>query len=298
MKRYVCLDIEMSEIVLSQRHMIRGLRNEVIQLGAVMLDENYTLISRFSSYVKPAYSSITPAVASLTGITNSLIEEADDFVTAFDKYCYWLGDNDVTTFCWSASDYNQLWNELTRKAKHRQDLFETLKTFVDLQKTFCTLIGAKKVVSLEAALRFFHTRFKGRIHTADGDAFNTARILYKICRTKSLKPYFDYLYLTETPEDTLYSKKAKAVRISSADYNTTMASFMTPELLSRFIYEPEIPKETKMHNSIIALFIDKYFMKNLCAKYKVSIPLWLGVALKTMFTGEIKAANLDAGIEA
>lgn len=127
-KRYVCIDIEMSELTASQKQMVCGLRNEVIQIGAVMLDENYNMISEFNSYVKPCYSSVTPLIHELTGITNEKLEKADDFITAFDKYNYWLGDAEITTFCWSKSDFTQLWNELELKAKHRTDLFAPSRT--------------------------------------------------------------------------------------------------------------------------------------------------------------------------
>ena len=68
MKRFVCIDLEMSELTKKQRTLCKGLRNEVIQIGAVMLDENYNYISQFSSFVKPSFSNITPTIENLTGI--------------------------------------------------------------------------------------------------------------------------------------------------------------------------------------------------------------------------------------
>lgn len=85
MKRFVCLDLEMSELTEEQKQMICGLRNEIIQIGAVMLDENYNMISEFNTYVKPCYSSVTQSIKELTGITNERLENADDFITQ--KFC-------------------------------------------------------------------------------------------------------------------------------------------------------------------------------------------------------------------
>ena len=65
-KRYVCIDLEMTEFSASQRGLVPGANGEVIQFGAVMLDE-----------------------------------KADDFITVFDKFCYWCGEGDITTFCCS-----------------------------------------------------------------------------------------------------------------------------------------------------------------------------------------------------
>ena len=39
-KRFVCIDLEMTEFTASQRSCIPGANGEVIQFGAVLLDEN------------------------------------------------------------------------------------------------------------------------------------------------------------------------------------------------------------------------------------------------------------------
>ncbi|MCR4733986.1 MAG: hypothetical protein K5829_03140, partial [Treponema sp.] len=44
-KRYVCIDLEMTEFTASQRSCVPGANGEVIQFGAVLLDENYNLLS-------------------------------------------------------------------------------------------------------------------------------------------------------------------------------------------------------------------------------------------------------------
>ncbi len=48
-KRYICIDLEMTEFSASQRSCVPGANGEVIQVGAVMLDENYNLLSEVSS---------------------------------------------------------------------------------------------------------------------------------------------------------------------------------------------------------------------------------------------------------
>lgn len=243
MKRFVCIDIEMSEINGKSRRNVHGMRHEVIQIGAVMLDENYNQISSFSIFVKPTFSTINQTIEDLTGITNEMVENADDFITAFDKYCYWLGNEDVTTFCWSDSNYNQLWNEVNLKARHRTDLLDMLKTFVNLQKTFGDLLNAPKAISLESAIKLSSGKFEGQKHTALSDAYNTAKILHKICCSKSLKPHFELLYLSAKPEVELYSKKTGAEPSHDSEYKTSSASFMSPELLSQFGLERKKEEE-------------------------------------------------------
>ncbi|MCR5607362.1 MAG: exonuclease domain-containing protein [Treponema sp.] len=308
MKRFVCIDIEMSELTAEERRMVPDLQHEIIQIGAVMLDENYNIINRFSSYIKPSYSSVTPVIQSLTGISNRDLLDAKDFISVFDKYLYWLEDNEIITFCWSAADYKQLWNEITVKAKHRKDLFENLKTFIDLQRAFGNLIGTKISISLESALIFLCDEFKGKAHDAYWDAYNTARILHKIKCTDSININMDYIYKLSNDNDCV-PKKYKVKIADSKDYTNTFASFMSPELLEQFGYKPkekvEIDKEADeniinedslkyekeeleaIKKSSVADIFDESYIRGLCLKYKVPVFDWLNIAEKVKSTNEI-----------
>ncbi len=301
-KRYVCIDIEMSELTCEQRQMAGGLRNEIIQIGAVMLDENYNMISEFNTYVKPVYSSVTPLIHEITGITNEKLARADDFITAFDKYNYWLGEAEITTFCWSTSDFTQLWNELELKAKHRTDLFAALRSFVDLQQIYCEQIGAEISVSLEAALKFLQLDYQGQIHTANCDAFNTARILHKIFCTKSLKPSVEYISSTKAPRIKNDTKKVlEKVRAKENDNNCSVAAFLSPELLTQFGYV--ISEETKellfedlenedynLSASPLAYLAEELSFTKLCEKYHIIKSKWIQFATQVMSTEEMQIA--------
>lgn len=300
MKRFVCIDLEMSELSKKQRYLCKGLRNEVIQIGAVMLDESYNIISQFSSFVKPRFSNITPAIENLTGINQSMIDNADDFITVLDKYNYWLGDNEITTYCWSSTDYKQLWNELLIKAKHRTDLQDNLKTFIDLQKTFSNLICAKQTISLQSAIELSHSKFIGTIHTALSDAYNTARILHKICKNKLLKPHFDFLYYTEKPENDLIVKNNKQLN----DYYTnSFGSFMSADLLEKYglnkqndttpitddYSKTNLPKKENLFSKQIQKIFSKQKKVKLCNKYGISIFNWISFNIKISLSDEMKS---------
>ncbi len=308
MKRFVCIDLEMSQLTPEQMHMVGGgLRSEVIQIGATMLDENYNMISSFNSYVKPRYSSVTHSIYKLTGITNAMLENADDFISVLDKYNCWLGDdeNEITTFCWSTSDFNQLWTELAVKAKHREDLLRSLKTFVDLQYIFCEQIGAGIPVSLEAALTFIQMKYRGKIHSADYDAINTARILHKIFCTKSLNPSIEYITLDKAPhlkDETM--TVLKKVRANTNDSKCSFAAFLSPELLAKFRLTQTGDKETEQDTKTFSTFEDDSILSNsplaylakeiefinLCGKYRILKSKWIQLATEVMNTPEMQRA--------
>lgn len=300
MKKFVCLDIEMSEVSGKSKRLTGGLRSEVIQLGAVMLDENYNFLSEFSILVKPKYSFVSPQIENLTGINDGMLENADDFITAFDKYASWLGTEEITTFCWSSSDYNQLWNEISLKARHRTDLLDVLKSFVDLQKSFGLLLNSPMAISLESAVKLSKQKFDGIKHTALCDAYNTAKVLHKVC-CSSLNVEFEKLYLSAEPEKDLNFNFSRKNTVKSSDCTASLASFMSEELLAQYgIKKTEVeeknaerviekaskPKPKNPKKSLFSALKKKF----LCSKYNIKISDWLKFYVKIMFATSMKAA--------
>ena len=256
-KRYVCIDLEMTEFTASQRTCVPGANGEVIQFGAVMLDEDYNLLSEFSSYVKPVFSSVTAVINQLTGISNKSLEKADDFITVFDKFAYWRGEGDITTFCWSKSDFNQHW--------------------------------------ASAAMKLLQMDYKGQVHSALSDSYNTARILHKLFCTESLN--LDFEYMNPTKETSAEKQR------DQAEYNCSFASFLSPELLSQFGYRADAEEEpaastyeeTKedfqlIKDSPLAGLINNEEIAGLCSKYNIEVHSWLKLATQVMATQEMQVA--------
>ncbi|MCQ2602119.1 MAG: exonuclease domain-containing protein [Treponema sp.] len=307
-KRYLCIDLEMTDFTPAQRLLIPGACGEVIQFGAVLLDENCSLLSKFSSYVKPVYSSVTPVVQNLTGITNEQLENAEDFITVFDKFNYWRGEGDITTFCWSKTDHNQLWSELESKGRHRYDLFETLQNFVDLQQLFGSLLSSKSSISLESAVTLLQMDFKGQVHSALSDSYNTARILRKLLCTEGLQYELHYLNPSSVHAPNPYTKGKQAEK-----YNCSFASFMPADLLAKFglnentdtAVSEQIETVTNekakrileseedisvITNSSIADKTDCSVIQTLCRKYHIRLQNWLNLAEQVFGTEDMMAA--------
>ncbi|MDU3354743.1 MAG: exonuclease domain-containing protein [Clostridium sp.] len=71
---------------------------EIIQIGALKLDENFKTISTFNKLVKPTvYKNILPYIQELTKITNEMVSIAQNFIDYefYRKrryYIYYLGN--------------------------------------------------------------------------------------------------------------------------------------------------------------------------------------------------------------
>ncbi len=232
-KFHICMDLEMSELTPAEMGMIY-LRNEVIQIGAVMLDEDFRLISVFNKFVKPKYSHITEFINNLTGISEDDLKDAVDFETAFSSYVEWIeektGNEKFITYCWSVKDHTQIHEELMVKAKERDDLLKNLETFVDLQRTFGEVLGTHSSIGLGTAVHYCHESFEGKEHSALADAFNTAVILNKLCRASSFSPQFHMLH--ESKEASIEKERIEDEKLNKS-MSSSFASFLKPDQLKK-----------------------------------------------------------------
>lgn len=205
MEYYVVIDLEMCMVDKVMKRYMRGMRNEIIQIGAVMLDMSHNIVDEFSTYVRPLYGELDEFIIELTGITDNDLTDAPILRTAIDRFVSWIGDRQVTVMSWSASDYYQLQNEMRAKEIKNNTVDRLFETWLDFQRTFDKMIGSSKQCALEDAMRIGHIEPLGRIHNGLCDAYNTARLFRKIHRQIAVIPDFKPIeqYIKEQPVEQL-----------------------------------------------------------------------------------------------
>ena len=81
---------------------------EIIQIGAVKVHEDLSVIDTFSSIVKPqVYTKIKREVTELTEISAEMLESGDPFQKVVKDFLEWCGD-DYVFISWSPNDIYQL----------------------------------------------------------------------------------------------------------------------------------------------------------------------------------------------
>lgn len=187
--KHIVVDLEMN--IIPKKEAARKIcRNEIIEIGAVMLDENHHEISAFRTYVKPEHNAVIDAtIRHLTGITTEMVASAPKFKEAFRMFTAWcLGTGDEVEICaWSDSDYNQVEKEMLLKeyVPTEEERCITDVAWKDFQKEFDCNLGFERQVSLAMALDMAGIDFTGRQHDALDDARNTAE-LFTIYHNPSL----------------------------------------------------------------------------------------------------------------
>ena len=85
--KYVVIDLEMNPIASIYKTERTTCKFEVIEIGAVLLDEAYQEIGSFVTLVKPYFNSrIEKRYEKLTGIKTEMIESAPCFEDALDMF--------------------------------------------------------------------------------------------------------------------------------------------------------------------------------------------------------------------
>ena len=148
---YLVIDLEMCKVPKHYRSKKYKYANEIIQVGAVLLDEAYETIGRINQYVHPEYGVIDHFISNLTGIQNNQVKQAPCLKDVLKHMIDWLGDRDYKVYAWSDSDYSQLQHEIKAKeiADSKIERFMDSDRWIDYQAVFGERFDFFRAVSLE-----------------------------------------------------------------------------------------------------------------------------------------------------
>lgn len=175
----IVLDLEFCKVDDEHTEMQKLSYFEVIQFGAVKLDENNEIIGRYESFVKPRYSHIDEKVSNLTHITDEKVSNAPDYLDIINGFLDWAGDTSVV-LSWSNEDLKVLKNESKQKGFSDLRLDKMFANWIDLQKCFGDEIGVNQQIALSSAVRGIGREFEGVQHSDINDAQNTAFIFQEL----------------------------------------------------------------------------------------------------------------------
>lgn len=177
---YILMDLEWNDAYCKK---LNGFVNEIVEIGAVKLDENFNEIDRFSQIVRSAITNrLSTRFKELTGMTNEQMQEGISFSEALEKYKKWAGE-DTVTLTWSNSDLHTLYHNCVNFIGDYKAA--EIGKYVDLQKYFqyeLSLIGKnqKNQISLANAAILFGIDFESEtLHHALDDSYIAAAILRK-----------------------------------------------------------------------------------------------------------------------
>jgi inhibitor of KinA sporulation pathway (predicted exonuclease) len=166
---YIILDLEAT----CWQGNLMDRRQEVIELGACMLDPYGDLLGTFQAFVRPVENPHLSAYCTdLTGIQQEDVRKAPTFDIAIERYFAWMESFEAESLLctWGAKDIPILKAECD---VHDADPF-FLHPAIDLKAQFARIMRLPSEVGLQKALGMIGFEFEGTAHRAFEDAQNTA----------------------------------------------------------------------------------------------------------------------------
>ena len=167
-------------------HLPIHLRGEIIQIGAVKLNDDWTPGEEFQIDVKPVYfRKMHYKVKKLTGIDSERLADAPGFKEAFAQFRAFCGD-DCTFLTWGYDDKGIMEQNII---VHDED-WDWISGWINLQVIFnLQTEGDNNQKSLAAAMEHFEIEQTRVAHDALGDAYNTALVCSRLDMENGLQGY-------------------------------------------------------------------------------------------------------------
>lgn len=173
---YIILDLEWDGAFYPK---IGRFINQILQIGAVKLDENFQITDTFDKIIKSSFSKrVSRRFRELTGITKEMMMSGVSLSEAFSEYNDWVGDCAVT-MTWSNSDiYTVLENR-----NNLVDVDLKIEKYLDLQKYIQGEMRLRGIeypsqISLLNAANALNVRIdETLLHNAKADSIAAAALL-------------------------------------------------------------------------------------------------------------------------
>lgn len=252
---YIVLDLEWNQPI--SRHtqafkkMGATLSCELIQIGAVKLDENKKMLGSFNSYIAPSfYKKINPRIQRITGISQDDADSSKPFPEVFQNFIAWCGDNAVFV-TWGQDDMSVFARNISAFPLER-----TLAPSYDAQQLFGHMIqSGKNRPSLRKAMLHYciPSNAEHPFHSAVDDAYYTALVMQRFENLEDILNYQTKIKWPSEDEASLRAEHATEQKVRS----------ISSALESAFAQNPLCPickKETSISEGYIPTIERYHFM--------------------------------------
>ena len=195
----IILDLEFNPVRVPEIR--EKMRSEIIEIGAVKLDDSLREISTFDEYIKPEHNTVEEKISSLTGITNEQLAPCGGFHEVMHRFMDWIGEEPFSLYSWSLTDMNVMLDEIDYKYPEDESYDIFFVHWVDLQRIYQRQMGFFKSMGLTNALGTLNIYFDGTEHGALADARNTAEIMRYMSDGEKMKAFRSRSHVTYNTSD-------------------------------------------------------------------------------------------------
>ena len=229
----IVLDLEWNQDSIGKKERDNQLPTfEIIEIGAVKLDEQHQIIDRFSRLIKPQlYQTMHRITADLINIQMNELKKEAFFVDVINEFLIWCG-KDYKFATWGPLDLL----ELQRNMHYYKlpPLSDKPIKYYDIQKLFSiAVLKDKSRKTLEFAADHFKIEKDIPFHRAFSDAYYAARVLEKIADKEILNFYsFDTYCLPKNRKDEIKEEFPGYLKYISRGFSSKSDLLADKEVLS------------------------------------------------------------------
>ncbi len=185
---YIIMDLEWNNTYCKKK---KGFMNEIIEIGAVMLNENLEIVDVFSTFIKAQLGKkLHSRVKELTNITNDDISTGVPFSQTMAQFRKWSAGSDNVILTWGDTDIRVLIENF--KYFNGISFIPFLNNYVNLQKyaqAFMNISKADQIGLSAAAEKLGIDVDSYSLHRALDDSLLTADLFRKIYNEHMLSSY-------------------------------------------------------------------------------------------------------------
>lgn len=183
---FIILDLEWNQCPSGKEHEIPHLPFEIIEIGAVKINESHQISEHFHEIIRPQiYKTLHYKTKEVVQLCDADFNSSRVFSDVIRDFLAWCGDSPV--FCtWGPSDLVEFQRNLAFYNMKSPFAFPLI--YYDIQKIFSIVFEDRKSRrSLEYAVDFLKIPKTIPFHSALNDALYTARIMSRLKNSHILK---------------------------------------------------------------------------------------------------------------
>lgn len=235
---YIVLDLEWNQSK-NDTEEIPGLAFEIIEIGAVMLNDTYVMVHEFSRLVKPeVYHEMNQITSKLIHLQMQELQSGAPFTEAAEDFLKWCGSGEYIFCTWGSMDLTELQRNM--QFYNMAPLSGGPIAFLDVQKLFSLAYeDGKSRRGLEYAVDKLGIEKDIPFHRAFSDAYYTAKLLKAIAEQHGeVMQYisYDVFHLPHSREQEVKVRFENYAKYISREFDSKENAFADGEVVSSKCY--------------------------------------------------------------
>lgn len=243
---YIVLDLEWNQCPAGKDREVAHLPFEIIEIGAVRLDENHVPSGRFHEIVRPqVYTSLHFRTKEIVTVRDDDLQKARSFPEVASDFFAWCGEN--PHFCtWGPADLTELQRNLAFHGIPSPFPFPLI--YYDIQKIFSIIYEDRRTRrSLEYAVDYLKLPKEVSFHSALSDAWYTSLVMQRIGDRDILNnSSVDYYRTPDNRRQEIRLRYSTYTKLVSKPFESRNQAMKDRVITSTICYECGRPAPKKM----------------------------------------------------